>query len=174
MPIPFVVFGAWAAAVSIYDIRVRRVPNGLVLLGLACAGSQFVPGCAGLTRVGELTLAQSLLGGALAFAVFVPLYAFRAMGAADVKVFAVLGVWLGGGVLLPVWMIASVAACVHAVYAVARTRLPPVVVFGHAVALGGAAQRPIRGAPYAAFLVLAVCAVLAHRAGLIALPVWGG
>ncbi|MEJ0004676.1 MAG: A24 family peptidase [Pararobbsia sp.] len=54
--------------------------------------------CVSLVLARDIWIAtpfQSLLGVTLAFIVFLPLYAFGAMGAADVKVFGVLGLWLG-------------------------------------------------------------------------------
>ena len=153
------VFGAWAAAVSIFDIRRRRVPNWLVLTGVAGAVLQYV----GLAPILSLTWSQSLVGAVIGFIVFLPLYAFRAMGAADVKVFAVLGLWLGAGALLPVWMVASLGAGLHAIYAVARTHLPPVAVFGRMAVLGSTSDQPVRGAPYAAFLVIAAVGYVLYR-----------
>jgi prepilin peptidase CpaA len=161
--IPLLMLGAWAAAVAVFDVRFRRVPNWLVAIGLVCAIAQYLDGL----RVLPLTIEQSLMGGLIAFVVFLPLYVFRAMGAADVKVFTVLGLWLGVSTLLPVWMIASAAAGVHAIYAIARPRLPPVVAFGRVLGrttvYGGTGFQPLRGAPYAAFLVIAACCVALHR-----------
>jgi prepilin peptidase CpaA len=163
---PVVVLGAWAAAVAAYDIRFRRVPNWLVVIGLLCACAQY----AGRLQVLALPVDASLLGGLIAFVVFLPLYVFRAMGAADVKVFTVLGLWLGVGSLLPIWVIASAAAAAHALYAVVWPRVREVVVIGRFATLGGVPERPVRGAPYAGFLTIAACAVALYRlypAGLL-------
>ena len=151
----------WAGAVSFFDIRDRRVPNWLVGLGLVFAGLSFLVARDALT----LTLTQCLFGAVLAFVVFVPLYAFGAMGAADVKVFAVLGLWLGAGMLVPIWLWATAAAGVHAVCAVTLTRFHPVTLAGRTMAAGPstAARRQMRGAPYAAFLTLAALGVLLSR-----------
>lgn len=149
----------WAIAVSVSDIRERRVPNWLVGLGIACA-------CVSLLLVRDAaapTLVQGLLGALLAFIVFLPLYTFGAMGAADVKVFAVIGLWLGAGTLVPVWLWASAAAGIHAVYAIARARLRPVTVLGHTLVFGAGPARQMRGAPYAAFLALAALGVMVSR-----------
>jgi prepilin peptidase CpaA len=156
---------AWAIAVSISDIRERRVPNWLVGLGVVFACVSFV-----LARDASMaTPVQGLLGAVLAFVVFLPLYAFGAMGAADVKVFAVLGLWLGAGMLVPVWLWASAAAGIHAVYAIARMRLRPVAMQEHGFAHGaesgrpGRSRFPMRGAPYAAFLALAALGVFVNQ-----------
>ena len=156
---PVATLGAWAAAVAAYDLRFRRVPNWLVVIGMLCACAQY----AGRLQVLALPIDASLLGGLIAFVVFLPLYVFRAMGAADVKVFTVLGLWLGVGSLLPVWMIASLAAGAHAIYAVVWPRLRSVVPMGRFAALGEAHGEPVRGAPYAAFLAAAALSVALYR-----------
>lgn len=148
---PILLYGAWASAVAISDVRTRRISNWLVVIGLLGAIAQWF----GVIEVMPITMTQSVMGGVLAFAAFLPLYVFRAMGAADVKVFAVLGFWLGLPALMPVWMIASVAAAVHALYAIARVRMPVVSMFGRVMVLPVAQPKTLRGAPYGGFLVLA-------------------
>lgn len=71
-----------------------------------------------------MTVSSSLLGGVIGLAFFLPLYALRAMGAGDVKFFALLGLMMGASALLPIWLIASVIAGMHAlVWYVANKRL---------------------------------------------------
>jgi prepilin peptidase CpaA len=159
MQITVLFLAAWAIAVAVCDIRERRVPNWLIGLGIAFACISFI-----VVRDASVAVpVQGLLGALLAFVVFLPLYIFGAMGAADVKVFAVIGLWLGAGMLVPVWLWASAAAGVHAVYAIARTRLRPVTVLGHTLVIGAGPGRQIRGAPYAAFLALAALGVIVSR-----------
>lgn len=148
---PILAYGAWTAAVTVSDIRSRRIPNGFVLIGILLAVAQWF----GAVEVMPITISESVMGGVLAFAAFLPLYVFRAMGAADVKVFAVLGFWLGLPALLPIWMIASAAAGIHALYAIARVHLPMVPMFGRVILVPAAPEKGVRGAPYGAFLVLA-------------------
>jgi prepilin peptidase CpaA len=75
--------------VSISDIRSRRIPNGMVL-GLALLGVAYsvtvLPLGSGLARAG--------LGMLIGFALWIPFYAFRMLGAGDVKLFAAAGCWL--------------------------------------------------------------------------------
>lgn len=75
------------------------------------------------------------------------------MGAADVKVFAVLGAWCGMHALPGLWMAASLAAGVHALWLLitTRTRLAGLVrQSGATFELAGKASTP-----YAACLTVA-------------------
>jgi prepilin peptidase CpaA len=75
---------------AIYDVRYRRIPNWLNVAGV-------VAGIAMNTFLyeGWPGLRFSLLGLALAFGVYVALYAVRAMGAGDVKLMAAVGAIVG-------------------------------------------------------------------------------
>ncbi|QGZ61699.1 A24 family peptidase [Paraburkholderia acidisoli] len=111
-------FGAWAAAVAVCDVRSRRVPNALVLAGFVAA---LAAACA---RAGPLhiDLGAALVAAALGFVALLPFYLLRVMGAADVKVFAVLGAWCGKEALIALWLVASVAALVHVLALLIATR----------------------------------------------------
>jgi prepilin peptidase CpaA len=82
------------------DLRSRRIPNALVASGIAL-GLLFqavAPDAGGGLfghRAGALGVVPALLGGLLGLGLFLPLYALRAMGAGDVKLLAMVGVWLG-------------------------------------------------------------------------------
>src|SRR5687768_11743315 len=70
------------------DIRTRRIPNKLVLVGLAT--SFVAQGLRGLDGT------QAWFLGTLAgFGLLLPLYVIRAMGAGDVKLMAMVGSFLG-------------------------------------------------------------------------------
>ena len=94
----YVLAGLLATAVFT-DLRSRRIPNWLVLTGIAL-GFAFqlfaVEGDGLFARwfgaVGPLQALYGLLAG---FAMFLPFYLLRAMGAGDVKLVAMLGVWFG-------------------------------------------------------------------------------
>jgi prepilin peptidase CpaA len=92
---------------AIYDLRYRRIPNWLVLVGLvlgiglntamfALAGLQ----AAGLTR--------ALLGMGLALLIYFPLYLLRAMGAGDAKLMAAVGAIVGWGNWLAIFVLTAV------------------------------------------------------------------
>jgi prepilin peptidase CpaA len=84
---------------SWYDIKSNRIPNWLVLAGsvLALAMHSVMP--AGFGLVGEapggIGFLASLKGLGLGFALFMPFYMLRLMGAGDVKLMATVGAFLG-------------------------------------------------------------------------------
>jgi len=87
---------------GIYDLRYRRIPNWLVLVGLALGFglNTFSFHLAGLTRAG--------LGMGVALLVYFPLYLLRAMGAGDAKLMAALGSIVGPGN----WIVLFVATAI--------------------------------------------------------------
>jgi prepilin peptidase CpaA len=71
-----------------WDITRRRIPNALVLTGIA-AGLLFrLPG-------GWASVGAGLAGAGLALALTFPLFALRGLGGGDVKLFAAVGAFLG-------------------------------------------------------------------------------
>jgi len=98
--------------ITIYDILFRRVPNSVLLLALFVhIGYLLVIG----HGIGGIDARQSLIGAGVGLAVFIPLYALRAMGAGDVKFIAVLGALLGLKYLAIAWLIGSLLAGLHAI-----------------------------------------------------------
>lgn len=79
---------------SYFDLRARRVPNGLNLLGLV----------AGLTTQWFSCqidgLAAAAVGGFAALTCSLPLYLMRGLGAGDVKLLCVIGVFLGWPIIM--------------------------------------------------------------------------
>lgn len=78
------------------DLRARRIPNRLVLTGLALAvaghGVLLALGTAPLAGPG---LAAPLLGALAGLAALLPLYLLRACGAGDAKLMAMAGAFIG-------------------------------------------------------------------------------
>lgn len=97
-----VVFLALLIAAVTCDLHSRRIPNGFVLFGMAL-GLLFqtvVPSGGGLflpTGGGGLGPWAALAGAATGLALLLPMYALRALGAGDVKLLAMVGMWLGAG-----------------------------------------------------------------------------
>jgi len=160
-------FIAWAVVVAISDCRARRISNLLIAAGLAAAF-----GCA-LFQSGPfgISLLHSSIGAAVGLVALLPFFALGVMGAADVKVFAVLGAWCGMHALLGLWMAASLAAGVHALWLLITTHVSrtsctscarlagPGRLTGATFELGG---KP--STPYAACLTVAAMVWLALNA----------
>lgn len=76
------------AAAVLLDLRLRKIPNRLVIAGaLVAIGTSLLPGSIGLS--------QSVGGLAIGLAMLLPMYVVRAMGAGDVKLMAAVGAFLG-------------------------------------------------------------------------------
>lgn len=82
----------WAAVISWYDWKQRRVPNVALILVLVPAVLALVLMPQGLLGMGR---GSSLGGMALGFALTLPGYVLKRFGAGDVKFAAVLGLLLG-------------------------------------------------------------------------------
>lgn len=110
-------FICWSLAVVIFDCGLRRIPNWLVIAGLACACALAASGYSPF----HTNLADAGLGLAAGFFALIPFYVLGVMGAADVKVFAVLGAWCGVRALPWLWIAASLAAGVYALWLIASS-----------------------------------------------------
>lgn len=91
------------------DIRSRRIPNKLVLVGvlLGLGLNGLLPAGSGFNSSipGGLGLLAAAKGMVLGIAVLLPMYLLRAMGAGDVKLMGMVGAFLG-----PVDLIGAVIA----------------------------------------------------------------
>ncbi|MGI4812243.1 MAG: A24 family peptidase [Janthinobacterium lividum] len=169
-------FIAWSVAVviccafiALADVGMRRVPNPLLLI--LVVGQSYVLVSHGYS-LQAVTRVDALLGLIIGLGVSLPFYLFRVMGAGDVKFFAVIGFVLGFRALLPIWLIATVLAGVHACLIV-LLRIPSPAQY---VALGLATRfegsgfgRRIaiwrcgrKGIPFAAYLSIGTIYVLSH------------
>jgi prepilin peptidase CpaA len=119
MPLASVLFALWSALVAWADCRDRRVANWLVAAGgvaaIACAALRASP-------LG-VSVMQAAFGFVIGLAVLLPFFLLGAMGAADVKVFAVLGAWCGAAALPGIWVAASLAAGMHALALIVAARV---------------------------------------------------
>lgn len=163
-------FAGFCCAAIVADVFFRRVFNWLVILGLLVK-SVALAVAADVSPVFVQQWSAALAGLGLAFIFMLAFYIFRAMGAGDVKFFAVLGFWLGTAPLLPIWVMGSLLAGVHALVGyccrtgafgqwlvlqscaqVAISRVPVLQRMEHWVA---AVRGGRRGIPYAAYLAVA-------------------
>lgn len=122
--------GSAAFAISllggVHDLLTRRIPNWLTLpaivLGIAMQG----------WANGWLGAGSGLLGCALGFALFFPIYAFGYMGAGDVKLQMAVGAWLGWWMALHVAVAAVIIGGAYALVEVTvRGRLRAVFKNGY-------------------------------------------
>ncbi|WP_322070384.1 A24 family peptidase [Paraburkholderia bannensis] len=155
-------FAAWAVAVAVCDCRARRVPNKLVGAGL-CAAL-----VASLMHVGpaHLSLFSSLAAAAVGLAALMPFFVLGMMGAGDVKVFAVLGAWCGMPPLLDLWIVASIAALLHALVRLIVLRMRSHAFVGRRTnhVASSVTAAGWRGTPFAACLTVPALGWLALQA----------
>lgn len=150
------VFLVWALLVAASDIRFRRISNSLVVSGLAAG---FLGAFLNANPFGILPV-QAMVGMFVGLIVLLPLFSLRVMGAADVKIFAVLGAWCGAGTLLWLWVAASLLAGIHVLALMLLSRTPIRALWPHGepvLMLGG-----YRATPYAACLVAPVAGWLVY------------
>lgn len=80
----------------IVDLRCRRIPNTLVLAGIALALAMHASSIAsGRAPLAGAAWWSPLAGMATGFALLLPLYLLRATGAGDVKLMAMVGTFVG-------------------------------------------------------------------------------
>jgi prepilin peptidase CpaA len=79
---------ALLACASANDLRRHRIPNALVLIGIALGITGQV------ASDGWFGLGNGLLGALIGFAIFIPLYALGGMAAGDVKLMAMVGTFM--------------------------------------------------------------------------------
>ncbi|MEH3085900.1 MAG: A24 family peptidase [Xylophilus ampelinus] len=135
---------AWLASVALADWRARRITNRRILAGGAIAALALAAGM----RPADLLPTDAVGAGVLAFCVLMPSYLVRAMGAADVKLGAVLGLWFGMQPLPYLWVAASLLAAAHGAACLMAIRART------AGAPAGAQRRP-RKVPFGSYLALA-------------------
>lgn len=87
--LPWIALAAVLAWASFSDVRSRRIPNAAILCGWGAALL-----LNGLLPDG-IGLSSSLLGLLAGLVVLMPLYMLRLLGAGDVKLFSVVGAFLG-------------------------------------------------------------------------------
>lgn len=89
------------AVAVVTDLRSRRIPNVLVLSGIAAALlSHAAIWLAGSPALAGTALWSPLAGLATGFAFLLPLHLLRAMGAGDVKLMAMVGAFVGPGTVV--------------------------------------------------------------------------
>jgi prepilin peptidase CpaA len=104
---------------AVFDVLYRRIPNWLTVSGVAL-------GIAMNTIIGppEAGLVFSLIGVAVAFGIYLALYALHAMGAGDVKLMAAVGALVGWERWFGIFFVTALVGAVMAmILVVSRGRL---------------------------------------------------
>lgn len=101
---PGLALGSFLVVGGLYDIFRRRIPNWLNLVGLiaALAIRFFENGGVGLADAG--------FGAGAGLLCLLPLYAFASMGAGDVKMMAVVGVFVGAANVVIIALVSVLVA----------------------------------------------------------------
>lgn len=153
-------YAAFNFAVVAGDLRSRRVSNRLLVIAFAGQTAWLAARALGgipASDVGAQGFGPAAGAFLLAMAVFFPLWKLRAMGAGDVKYFAVSGYLAGPFALVPILLAGTALAGLHAVAFVLASRYPLPVLRLHS----GAWRR----VPYAAY---AACGALGWLAWQLA------
>jgi prepilin peptidase CpaA len=92
-----------------FDVRTRRIPNGLIVVGyLGAIVSAYLSG---------LPTMVALFGGAIAgLFILLPFYLLSLIGAGDVKLFSVVGAFLGPQALVPCLLLMALSGGVLALF----------------------------------------------------------
>lgn len=124
------------------DVRTRRIPNRLTIVGLLVALSLRV-------LLGAIPLWQGVLGAGLALGITLPLFALGILGGGDTKLLTAVGAFLGPPAFIGALAVSCVAGAVMALIDAARRglllllfiRLLDAVTFSRSLGRYGQAQR---------------------------------
>ncbi|WP_332611997.1 A24 family peptidase [Achromobacter sp. ESBL13] len=142
-------FACWNVVLIYNDLRYRRVPNTLIVVGFVAqllwlAAAALVPGW---TYPPLWTGWLMCWAGFLAAILFLPLWGRRLMGAGDIKAIAILGLAMGFAPLVLVMVLASLLAGLHALAYVVVARY-------------WAVSHRLRQIPYAMYLGIGALSVV--------------
>ena len=115
---PVVAVAAGAIVAAVIDIRTRRIPN-LLTATMAIAGVMLAA-----MGVSGMSVAASLVGLAVGFALMMPGHLLGATGAGDVKLMAAMGAIVGPAIVISAFLYSAIAGGLLAiVIAIRRRRL---------------------------------------------------
>ena len=156
---------------GVNDLATRRIPNRLLLAGLACALVLRL-----LSANPAAALLSALGGMGVGLAVFLPFYLLRGMAAGDVKLMAVVGVFTGPDEAFEIAVLTWCAGGVMAVLTIlvrGRMRLAignigrmlAGIVTPGAGMLAPAQEKSAGSMPYGLAIAVGTVAVLARHYG---------
>ena len=122
------------------DLRERRIPNGLTVVGAIVAIMLS-------TAQGPAILLSSLVGMTVALGLSLPFFALGAIGAGDAKLLSAVGAFMGIGGLLPVALYSAVAGGLIGVAVAVRRGVIVTVLLRVQNAVLHAASLGRRGSP---------------------------
>lgn len=108
------IFLLWLLVAAVNDALNRKCFNWVVMSGSLIAVSSVL--IYPESHPVSIDFMDSLLGAVSAFFVLLIFYGMKMMGAGDVKFAAVLGLWIGWRLLLPIWALSCLFAVVHGLF----------------------------------------------------------
>ncbi len=108
---------AWAVALSVFDLKWRRLPNGLTLGGAGCAIAYLL--VQGQSPLGAAP-SSALTAGFGAIIVSMPFYGLGWLGAGDIKLISAIGLIGGVKVLLTTFVLSSLLTLPYVLALLAR------------------------------------------------------
>lgn len=104
-------FLLWLVTCAVIDFKYRKCFNWIVIFGglLATISLFAYPELHPVS----INKTDSIFGGFFLFIVFLIFYYLKIMGAGDVKYGAVLGLWVGWDLVLPIWVLSCFFAVIH-------------------------------------------------------------
>jgi prepilin peptidase CpaA len=109
----------WAIALSVFDLKWRRLPNGLTLGGAGCSIVYML--VQGQSPLGAAP-SSALMAGLGAIIVSMPFYGLGWLGAGDGKLMAAIGFIGGVKVLLATFVLSSLLTLPYVLALLARAR----------------------------------------------------
>lgn len=109
-----IIFLMWICISASIDFIYRKFFNWLAILGglTAILSISIYPE----SHPVNIAILDSVLGAVVAFFALLVFYGLKMMGAGDVKFAAVLGLWVGWKLLLPIWTLSCLFAVVHGLF----------------------------------------------------------
>lgn len=107
-----------------HDVRMHRIPNRLVLIGVVSGlllNTVLPQGYGFISALpGAIGFWKALAGLGLGFALLLPLYVLRAMGAGDVKLMAMVGAFFGPNAIIGAILVTFIVGGVLTLLVVGR------------------------------------------------------